>query len=74
MIVDHLPAASDIDHDRAKKLMCSATQRFSSLPTATQELCECYMKCDSVNAPLIVYISKVIDSLLKLELFIEDMI
>lgn len=58
--MEHLPSAADISEDRAKKLMCSATHSFDSLPEQTQKLKSCFVKCDSgENEPLIVYVSKV---------------
>ncbi|KAK8740714.1 hypothetical protein OTU49_002668 [Cherax quadricarinatus] len=59
MVVEHLPSAADMSEERATKLMCSATQRFDSLPPETQKLKKAFMKCSSdKNEPLIVYISK----------------
>ncbi|XP_045616084.1 elongation factor-like GTPase 1 [Procambarus clarkii] len=59
MVVEHLPSAANMSEDRATKLMCSATQRFDSLPPETQKLKEAFMKCSSdENEPLIVYVSK----------------
>lgn len=60
MVVEHLPSAASISKERAMKLMCSATQRFDSLPEKSQELQNAFVKCSSdENAPLIVYVSKI---------------
>ncbi|XP_076068957.1 elongation factor-like GTPase 1 isoform X2 [Oratosquilla oratoria] len=60
-VIYHLPSAGDISEERAMKLMCSATQRFDSLPSQTQLLKEAFVKCASdENAPLIVYVSKMV--------------
>ncbi|KAG7178014.1 elongation factor-like GTPase 1 [Homarus americanus] len=59
MVVEHLPSAANMSEDRATKLMCSATQRFDSLPPETQKLKESFVRCSSdENEPLIVYVSK----------------
>ncbi|XP_071518926.1 elongation factor-like GTPase 1 [Panulirus ornatus] len=59
MVVEHLPSAADISEDRATKLMCSATQRFDSLPPETQKLKQAFMRCSSnEKEPLIAYVSK----------------
>lgn len=61
MVIDHLPSAANMTEERATKLMCSATQRFDSLPSESQKLKDAFMKCRSEDEdPLIVYISKVI--------------
>ncbi|KAK7076905.1 Elongation factor-like GTPase 1 [Halocaridina rubra] len=60
MVVLHLPSASSVSNERAMKLMCSALQRFDSLPQQTQELQKAFVKCSSdEEAPLIVYVSKI---------------
>lgn len=60
MVVSHLPRANEVTDERARKLMCTATQQFESLPAKTQKLKEAFVKCSSDDAaPLIVYVSKV---------------
>lgn len=60
MVIDHLPSAANMTEERATKLMCSATQRFDSLPSESQKLKDAFMKCRSEDEdPLIVYISKI---------------
>ncbi|MCL4130461.1 UNVERIFIED_CONTAM: hypothetical protein GTU68_012963 [Idotea baltica] len=59
MVIRHLPSPCEMTEDRARKLMCTATQRFDSLPSRTLKLKEAFVKCSSdEDAPLIVYISK----------------
>lgn len=59
MVVEHIPSAANMSEDRATKLMCSATQRFDSLPPETQKLKQAFMRCSSdEKEPLIVYVSK----------------
>ncbi|KAB7503876.1 Elongation factor-like GTPase 1 [Armadillidium nasatum] len=59
MVVSELPSACEVTDDRACKLMCTATQRFDSLPPQTQKLKKAFVECCSDDdRPLIVYVSK----------------
>ncbi|RXG70194.1 Elongation factor-like GTPase 1 [Armadillidium vulgare] len=59
MVVSELPSACEVTDDRACKLMCTATQRFDSLPPQTQKLKKAFVDCCSDDdRPLIVYVSK----------------
>jgi len=54
-----LPAPCEMTEEKAEKLMCSATERFDSLPSDTQKLKSEFLACSSdENVPVIVYISK----------------
>ena len=57
MVVTQLPSPRLLGLDRAEKLICSRTKRFTSLPVQTQELREDFEKC-SPSGPVIVFISK----------------
>lgn len=59
MVCTKLPAPCEITEEKAEKLMCSATERFDSLPSDTQKLKSVFMACSSdEDAPVIVFISK----------------
>jgi ribosome assembly protein 1 len=59
MVCTKLPAPCEITEEKAEKLMCSATERFDSLPSDTQKLKSVFMACSSDDdAPVIVFISK----------------
>jgi len=59
MVCTKLPAPCEITEEKAEKLMCSATERFDSLPSDTQELKSVFLACSSdEDAPVIVFISK----------------
>lgn len=59
MVCMKLPAACEMTEEKAEKLMCSATERFDSLPSDTQKLKSEFLACSSdENVPVIVYISK----------------
>merc|ERR1719357_1581422 len=57
MVTKKLPSPSELIEDRAEKLLCSKTKRFTSLPSATQELKQNFVSC-SPEGPTIVFISK----------------
>ena len=57
MVSRKLPAPSCLGQDRAEKLICSRTKRFSSLPSQTQDLRQHFEACSS-EGPVIVFISK----------------
>ena len=57
MVVNRLPSPAHLGPDRAEKLLCSRTKKFSSLPTQTQQLREHFVSC-SPAGPTIVFISK----------------
>jgi ribosome assembly protein 1 len=55
-----LPASCEITEEKAVKLMCSATERFDSLPSETQQLKSVFLACSTgEDVPVIVYISKI---------------
>ena len=57
MVARKLPSPSCLGQDRAEKLICSRTKRFTSLPSQTQELRQHFEAC-SPDGPVIVFISK----------------
>jgi len=57
MVASQLPSPNQLDQDRAEKLICSRTKRFTSLPTETQDLRQHFENCSS-DGPVIVFISK----------------
>ena len=57
MVAHKLPAPSCLSQDRAEKLICSRTKRFTSLPSQTQELRQHFEAC-APDGPVIVFISK----------------
>ena len=57
MVARKLPSPSCLGQDRAEKLICSRTKRFTSLPSQTQELRKHFEAC-SPDGPVIVFISK----------------
>ena len=57
MVANKLPSPAELGEDRAEKLLCSKTKRFTSLPTATQELKQHFVSCSS-SGPTIIFISK----------------
>ena len=57
MVATQLPAPSQLGQDRAEKLICSRTKRFTSLPDQTQQLRQHFENC-SPDGPLIVFVSK----------------
>jgi len=57
MVANKLPSPAQLDQERAEKLLCSKTKRFSSLSPATQELRQHFVSC-SPSGPTIVFISK----------------
>ena len=57
MVTKKLPSPSALGPDRAEKLICSRTKRFTSLPSQTQELRQHFEAC-SPEGPVIVFISK----------------
>jgi len=57
MVTKKLPSPAELIEDRAEKLLCSKTKRFTSLPSATQELKQNFVSC-SPEGPTIVFISK----------------
>jgi len=57
MVANKLPSPSDLGEDRAEKLLCSKTKRFTSLPADTQALKHHFVSC-SASGPTIIFISK----------------
>jgi len=57
MVASKLPSPSQLGQERAEKLLCSKTKRFSSLSPATQELKQHFVSC-SPSGPTIIFISK----------------
>eukprot|EP00090_Calanus_glacialis_P001947 TRINITY_DN11454_c0_g1_i1.p1 TRINITY_DN11454_c0_g1~~TRINITY_DN11454_c0_g1_i1.p1 ORF type:complete len:1029 (+),score=406.18 TRINITY_DN11454_c0_g1_i1:471-3557(+) len=57
MVATKLPSPAQLGAERAEKLLCSKTKRFSSLSPATQELKEHFVSC-SPSGPTIIFISK----------------
>ena len=57
MVAVQLPAPNQLGQDRAEKLICSRTKRFTSLPNETQDLRKHFENC-SADGPVIVFISK----------------
>ena len=57
MVVSQLPSPTLLGQERAEKLICSRTKRFTSLPNQTQELRQHFENC-SPSGPVIVFISK----------------
>ncbi|KAJ8895349.1 hypothetical protein PR048_000681 [Dryococelus australis] len=61
MVCSQLPPPNQVTKERAEKLMCSASLRFDSLPSESQDLRTAFVECcSSESAPLIVFISKMI--------------
>lgn len=59
MVCMKLPAPCEMTEEKAEKLICSATERFDSLPSETQKLKSEFLACSrDENVPVIVYISK----------------
>ncbi|KAL5005381.1 hypothetical protein ScPMuIL_018837 [Solemya velum] len=59
MVSRRLPAPLDISEDRIENLMCSISQTFDSLPTATQDLKKDFLKCSSNDdGHVVVFVSK----------------
>ena len=57
MVATKLPSPAQLGQERAEKLLCSKTKRFSSLSPATQELKQHFVSC-SPSGPTIIFISK----------------
>ena len=57
LVTSQLPSPRHLTRERAEKLICSRTKRFSSLPAETQELRQHFESC-SPEGPVIVFISK----------------
>ena len=57
LVTSQLPSPRNLGRERAEKLICSRTKRFSSLPAQTQELRQHFESC-SPDGPVIVFISK----------------
>jgi len=57
MVANKLPSPSQLGLERAEKLLCSKTKRFTSLSPATQKLKDDFVRCSSTG-PTIIFISK----------------
>ena len=57
LVTSQLPSPNHLARERAEKLICSRTKRFSSLPAETQQLRQHFENC-SASGPVIVFISK----------------
>ncbi|XP_059152512.1 elongation factor-like GTPase 1 [Physella acuta] len=56
-----IPSPMKMTDERIQALMCNKSRQFSSLPKCTQDLKENFQACDSSsNAPVIIYISKML--------------
>jgi len=61
MIWSKIPSPAELSDERAVRLMSSQHYTFDSLPPESQALKKFFLACDSsVEAPVIVYISKMI--------------
>ena len=59
MVCEKLPCPLEMSDARTEKLMCSRSETFDSLPTATRQLKEAFAACKSTEeAPVIAFISK----------------
>ncbi|KAL7676240.1 hypothetical protein ACOME3_002496 [Neoechinorhynchus agilis] len=57
-IVTHLPSPLELSLDKIKQSLMSSVRSFDSLSQSSQQLSECFEKCDSNSSETIAFVSK----------------